>query len=256
MPSPLFDLTGLSVLVTGGNSGIGLGFAEGVAEAGASVGIWGTNADKNASAVERLRKTGAKAIAVQCDVGDPAQVKEAFLRTVAELGPIRACFANAAMPSSGVPFDKMTLEDWRGTFRVNMDGVFHTLQEAVRHMMEHGQGGSLVATSSGSSLSGAPNATAYASTKGGINALMRGLASGYARYGIRANIIVPGWIDTNMTDKILHTPLFEDKVLKRIPMRRWGTGADFKGIAVYLTSDASTYHTGDIFVIDGGYEVF
>lgn len=256
MASNLFDLTGKSVLVTGGNSGIGLGFAEGVAEAGASVCIWGTNADKNAAAVERLRSTGSKVVAMQCDVGERDQVVECFRRAADELGPIHGCFANAGRPSSGVPFDKMTLEDWRATFRVNLEGVFHTLQAAVIHMKEHGQGGSLLATSSGSSLSGAPNATAYAATKGGINALMMGLASGYARYGIRANTLVPGWVDTAMTDRVLHTPLFEEKVLKRIPMRRWGTGADYKGLAVYLVSDASAYHTGDIFVIDGGYEVF
>ncbi len=256
MPNNLFDLTGKSVLVTGGNSGIGLGFARGVAEAGASVCVWGTNPAKNAAALKSLSETGANVIAMQCDVGDRDQVHECFAKTVSELGPIHACFANAGKASSGVPFDQMTLEDWQSTFRVNMEGVFHTLQAAVIHMKEHGQGGSLIATSSGSSLSGAPNSTAYASTKGGVNALMRGLASGFARYGIRANIIVPGWVDTGMTDRFLHTPVFEEKVLKRIPIRRWGVGGDFSGIAVYLSSDASAYHTGDIFVIDGGFEIF
>ncbi len=123
-------------------------------------------------------------------------------------------------------------------------------------MIDRGEGGSLVVTSSGSAIFGAPRSVHYAATKAGVLAITRALAVDYARYGIRANAVVPGWIDTPMTENTIHTERFEEKVLKRIPLRRWGKGSDFGGVAVYLASDASAYHTGDVLMIDGGYAAF
>ena len=137
-----------------------------------------------------------------------------------------------------------------------MEGVFSTLQTALKHMIERGEGGSLVVTSSGSSIFGAPRAEHYAATKAGVNAIIRGLAVAHARHGVRANAIIPGWIDTPMTERVINSEVFQEKVLKRIPMRRWGVGSDFSGLAVYLASDASAYHTGDVMMIDGGYAAF
>lgn len=256
MGSPLFDLSGKCALVTGGNSGIGLGFATGLAEAGADVCIWGTNPEKNAKAEAELKTFGTKVVAMRCDVGDRNQVEKQFAATVEALGRVDACFANAGIGSRGTPFVQMTDQEWQDIFRVNMDGMFYTLQSAVRHMVEHGQGGSLVTTSSGSTLFGAPRAQHYASTKAGATAMMKGLAVEHARHGIRVNTVIPGWIDTPMTERVIGSEPFESKVKTRIPMRRWGTGDDFRGIAVYLASDASRYHTGDTFVIDGGFAVF
>jgi NAD(P)-dependent dehydrogenase (short-subunit alcohol dehydrogenase family) len=150
----------------------------------------------------------------------------------------------------------MTMEEWRGIFRVNMEGVVHTFQAAIAHMIERGQGGSLVATSSGTSIFGAPRSEHYAATKAGLGALCRSIAVEHARDRIRANVVIPGWIETRMTKRAVGTAKFQEKVLTRIPFRRWGQPEDFSGLAIYLASDASAYHTGDTLMIDGGYAAF
>ena len=256
MKNDLFDLSGKVALVTGGNSGIGLGFAEGLARHGADVCIWGTNESKNAAAEEKLKQYGGKVLALQCDVGDQPQVDRAFAKTVETLGKVDSCFANAGVGSRGTPFVEMDLEEWRAIFRVNMEGVFFTFQAAVKHMVERGEGGSLVVTSSGSAIFGAPRTEHYAATKAGVNAIIRGLAVEHGRHGIRANAVIPGWIDTPMTAGVVNNEVFLKKVQTRIPIRRWGTGDDFSAIAVYFASDASAYHSGDTVMIDGGYAAF
>lgn len=256
MAHPAFDLTGKVALITGGNSGIGLGMAEGLAKAGADVCIWGTKEDKNAAARKQLEQHGRRSVALQCDVGDEQAVEKAFAETVRQLGRVDACFANAGVPPLAPSFAQMTSEEWRRVMRVNLDGAFFTFRAAVRHMVERGGGGSLVDTSSLSSTEGQARGQHYASTKGGLVSMIKAIAVEYARNGIRANAIVPGWVETGMTSPLFNVDRFRDKVLPRVPLRRWGTGADFEGIAVYLASDASAYHTGDVFVIDGGYAIF
>ena len=256
MPFAPFNLTGKVALVTGGNSGIGLGFAEGLAQAGAAVCIWGTNPKKNETAGKHLRQFSEHVLALQVDVGDGDAVHAAFLETVERFGRVDACFANAGIGSRGTAFTDMTIEEWRDIFRVNMEGVFHTFQAAVMHIVARGGGGSLVATSSDSAIFGAPRAEHYAATKAGLHALVRALAVEHGRDGIRANAVLPGWIETPMTENFIRTEKYEERVLRRVPLRRWGTGADFAGVAVYLASDASAYHTGDTIIIDGGYSVF
>jgi NAD(P)-dependent dehydrogenase (short-subunit alcohol dehydrogenase family) len=254
-----FDLGGKVALVTGGNSGIGLGMAEALAQAGAAVCIWGTSEEKNAAAIERLRAHGGRVQALRCDVADEAAVERCFADTLSAFGRVDACFANAGVSGrGGAPggFARMSTAEWRRVLGVNLDGVFFTLRAAARHMTERGGGGSLVVTASLAALEGAPHSEHYAASKGALLSLMRALAVGLARHGIRANAIVPGWIDTPMTEQALHGEAFTRKVLPRVPMRRWGGGADFGGIAIYLASDASAYHTGDTFVIDGGYAIF
>ena len=130
--SGAFDLTDHVALVTGGNSGIGLGYAEGLAEAGASVAIWGTNEEKNVAAAEQLRSHGRPVVALRCDVGDETQVDDAFARTLEALGRVDSCFANAGTNRAS-PFVDMTLDDWRAVLRVNLDGVFLTFRAAARH---------------------------------------------------------------------------------------------------------------------------
>jgi NAD(P)-dependent dehydrogenase (short-subunit alcohol dehydrogenase family) len=250
-----FDLTGKVALVTGGNSGIGLGMAAALAQAGADICIWGSNADKNAAAERALAAHGTRVVALACDVGDEAAVDAAFVETLARLGRIDACFANAGI-GGAASFVDMPSDEWRRVLRINLDGVFFTFRAAARHMVERGGGGSLAATSSLAAIEGQARGEHYAATKGAVIAMIRAIAVEHARYGIRANAILPGWIETPMTERLFAWEAMQKKVFPRIPLRRWGAGDDFGGIAVYLASDASRYHTGDTLVIDGGYSIF
>jgi NAD(P)-dependent dehydrogenase (short-subunit alcohol dehydrogenase family) len=253
-----FDLSGKVALVTGGNGGIGLGMAEALAQAGADVCVWGTNAEKNTAAKATLERSGRRAEALVCNVADEASVEGAFAQTLETFGRVDACFANAGVSAQGnVPsFVEMTTEEWHRVLAVNLDGAFFTLRAAARHMIERGGGGSLVGTASLAAIEGAPRSEHYAATKGGLISMIKGLAVEYARHGIRANAILPGWIETAMTERLTSWDKFSEAVLPRIPMKRWGRPADFGAIAVYLAADASAYHTGDSFLIDGGYALF
>jgi NAD(P)-dependent dehydrogenase (short-subunit alcohol dehydrogenase family) len=253
-----FDLTGKVALVTGGNSGIGLGMARAVAEAGADIAIWGTNAQKNAAAKEELARSGRRVLALACDVSDEASVEAAFAETLRVLGRVDGCFANAGVSGRGgtASFTAMSTEEWHRVLKVNLDGAFYTFRAAARHMVERGGGGALVGTASLAAIEGAPRSEHYAATKGAMISMIRTLAVEFARHGIRASAILPGWIETDMTANAIANEKFARNVLPRIPMRRWGNGDDFGGIAVYLMSSASRYHTGDTFLIDGGYALF
>jgi len=253
-----FDLTGKVAVITGGNGGIGLGMAGAVAAAGADVCIWGTNPDKNGAAADTLARHGTHIEAVVCDVGDETAVGSAFARTLEAFGRVDACFANAGVGGDGrQPFHEMTVEEWQRVMRVNLDGLFLTLRGAAGHMVERAKaddpGGRLIAVSSLGALCGMARAEHYAATKGAILPFMSSLAVEYARHGITANSILPGHIGTAMTQRMQDHPKYRDAIMPRIPMRRWGTPADFGGIAVYLMSDTSAYHTADTMLIDGGF---
>ena len=255
MPLDSFNLSGKVALVTGGNSGIGLGMAKGLAESGADVCIWGTNIEKNERSQKELSSIGIKSHAIKCDVSSEDQVETAFQETLDIFGKVDSCFANAGA-GGGAPFHEFPTDLWRKVMGINLDGTFFTFRAASKHMIERGEGGRLVGTSSTSAIHGAARNEAYASTKGAMLAMVRGLAVEMARYGITANSIIPGWIETAMTSARVGNERFEDRVMKRVPIRRWGTPEDFAGIAVYLASDASSYQTGEEFVVDGGYTRF
>ncbi|MEQ9662741.1 MAG: SDR family oxidoreductase [Parasphingopyxis sp.] len=260
MPFAPFNLTSKTVLITGGNGGIGLGMAEGLAQAGANIVIWGTNEDKNCSASETLRAYGGEVEAACVDVGHEDAVIAAVEDAIDRFGRIDGCIANAGMGGRPTNFEAMELEDFRRVQTTNLEGTFLTLRAVAKHMKERANagdpGGSLIGVSSTSVLMGAPRGQHYAASKGAITAMIKGIAVEYARYGVRANTLLPGWTMTDMARPALESESFKRKVMPRTPVRRWGQPEDFAGIAIYLMSDASSYHTGQEIVICGGYTVF
>ena len=259
--SRLFDLTGHVGLVTGGNSGIGLGYARGLAECGAAVAIWGTNPAKNDAAVEELAEFGGDVHAVICDVGDQEAVVAAMAETVGELGRVDSCFVNAGVGGRAVELPR---HDRR---RVAARAA---RQPRRRHVHVAGGG-----AAHGRALRGRrprrrlarvhelrlgvlrPAARPALRRVEGARciAMSKAIAVEYARYGVRSNAIVPGWIDTEMATGALHWDKFIERNMPRTPARRWGAGDDFAGIAAYLASPAPSYHTGDVITIDGGYYI-
>jgi NAD(P)-dependent dehydrogenase (short-subunit alcohol dehydrogenase family) len=260
MPYSPFQLDGKVALVTGGNRGIGFGMAEALAQAGADVCIWGTNADANEAAAARLAAFGTRVRAFRVNVADENEVDAGMTAAIAAFGRVDSVFANAGIGGGAPSFSQFSTETYRRVLSVNLDGVFFTLRAACRHMSDRARngdpGGSLVGVASLAAIEGAARNEAYSATKGAVISMMKSIAVEHARIGVRANSILPGWIATDMTDALQANPAFADKVIPRVPMRRWGEPADFGGIAVYLASAASAYHSGDTFVIDGAYSIF
>ena len=257
----IFDLTGRVAVITGGNGGIGLGIAQALVAQGCHVSIWGRKAEKNKAAAASMAGGPGKVDARVCDVTDPASVNAAMKATLDTFGRVDGCFANAGIGGGGRrAFIERTEDEWRNMFATNLDGVFHAFQTAAKHMTERANAGDpfgrLVATSSLASIFGTARNEHYAATKAAINALVRALGVELARHGVTANAILPGWIKSDMTAGIMANEKFVANVMPRIPVRRFGEPSDFGGIAVYLMSKASSYHTADTFVIDGGYTAF
>ncbi len=256
----LFDLTGKVALVTGGNSGIGIGMAEGLAMHGATVVIWGTNAKKNEAAVERLKLQGGTVRSAVVDVADEAAVAGGVAAIISEFGRLDQAIANAGVSMPRKDFFDISLDDFRKMESINVHGVVSTLREAARHMVDrHGAGdagGSLVAISSTASMHGAARNEHYGATKGAVVSLMRAIAVEFAPKGITANTICPGWTRSGLTTKLEQWDKFNTNVIGRVPFGGWADGEDFAGIAVYLASRASRFHTGDTIVIDGGYTIY
>ncbi|MFZ4517283.1 MAG: SDR family NAD(P)-dependent oxidoreductase [Microthrixaceae bacterium] len=257
----MFDLSDRVVVVTGGNGGIGLGMARGLVDAGASVAVWGRDEEKNAASVDELTARaaavgrGATAVAFRVDVAEEEQVERAMADTVAALGKVDSLVANAGM-GGGAPFHEQTLDAWRRVMAVNLDGAFLCFRAAVRHLLERGEGGALVGVSSTSAIHGAPANQAYSCSKTAMLALVRGLAVELARHGIRANAVMPGWTETDMTAPLFGWEKFMAATTARTPARRWGTPDDFAAAAVFLCDPTPTFHTGDCLVVDGGYTIF
>lgn len=250
------QLRGYAVLITGGNGGIGLGMARGVAEAGADVAIWGRNTEKNAAAASALRDIGACVHTERCDVSDEDDVEQALAGTVASLGKIDSVVVNAGIPAVPTVPWKVTTEQWRDVLAVDLDGAFFTMRAAARYLVERGEGGALVVVSSTSAVHGAPMTAPYAAAKTALLGLMRSFAVALARHQVRVNAILPGWTDTEMLAGGKRHDRFVEQTIRRTPVRRWGIGTDYAEAAVFLTDPRITFHTGDSLVLDGGYTVF
>ena len=243
-------------VITGGNGGIGLGLAEGIAEAGGSIAIWARNEEKNAHAVEILEDLGIEARSYVCDVSSEENVIATLASTVNDFGRVDGLFANAGRAGTGTPFVETSLEDWRKVTEVNLDGVFLCLREAAKQIISQGSGGSLVAVSSTSAIHGAAGNEAYGTAKTAVTGLVRALAVSLARFQIRVNCLLPGWTVTELASPAFENEYFREVTTKRTPVRRWANPSEFRDVGAFLADPSQTFHTGQQVCVDGGYTIF
>lgn len=251
----MFDLTGRTAVITGGNGGLGLAMARGLAKAGANVAIWARNADKNAAAFEELHALGPGNVLTQvCDVSDESEIAEAMRVTLDVLGRVDVCFANAGISGAGTAIPDITAEGWDHTLAVNTRGAALTYKHVTRHMIARAAagepGGKLIATSSGQSIMGVNRSSDYAASKAALNGLTRAAAFELARYRITANALLFGYYETDITAKA--DPRFAEWMSRRIPLRRPGDHEGLEGLAVFFASPHSDYITGQCLAVDGG----
>ena len=248
----LLDLSGRVAIVTGGNSGIGLGMAKGLAAAGATLVIAGRNALKNAAAAQSLQALGAQVLAVEADVTQVSDCRALVQATQERFGRLDILFNNAGSNIRKPPQD-YTLEEWKTILDTNLTSAFLCSQAAYPALLKAG-GGKIINTGSMTSIFGAGFAAPYSASKGAIVQLSKSLASAWAKDNIQVNAILPGWIDTDLTQQARKDlPGLHERVLARTPAARWGVPDDFAGIAVFLASRASDFVTGTAIPVDGGY---
>ena len=252
----MIDLSEKVFVITGGNGGIGLGLAEGIAEAGGSIAIWARNEEKNAHAVKILEDIGVKAKSYVCDVSSEENVSATLASTVNDFGRVDGLFANAGRAGTGTPFVETSLEDWRNVTEVNLDGVFLCLREAAKQIISQGSGGSLVAVSSTSAIHGAAGNEAYGTAKTAVTGLVRALAVSLARFQIRVNCLLPGWTVTELANPAFENEYFREVTTKRTPVRRWANPSEFREVGAFLADPSQTFHTGQQVCVDGGYTIF
>ena len=268
MAKGLFDCTGKVTLVTGGNGGIGLGFAMGVAKMGGDIAIWARNAEKNEEAAKALREAGAGRVETyQVDVASEEAIVDGYAKLLADFGRIDCVFANSGRASRSRSVLTLDSAEWHDLLAVNLHGAFFTLREGAKAMVARAEagepGGSLVYCGSLSMFHGIAGINNYAASKGGMGAAVRGMAAELGKYEIRANSIAPGYIKTGiggdgeMSEEMKARMAAVDAHFSaKTPIHRPGAIEDFEGIGAYLASDASRYHSGDTIVIDGGSLVY
>lgn len=252
-----WDMSGKVVVITGGNAGIGLGFARGIVRAGGDVVIWGRRREKNEEAAAALAEFGTRVTSQEVDVSDEARVIEAMAEAVATMGRVDGVIANAGMMQNQGSFLNMTGDAWHGLLAVNQHGAMYCAREGARHMKARfdagDPGGSILFCASLSALTGSIGMQHYNASKGAMASMARGIAVDLGKYGIRANTVCPGYtVSDTVIDEGPESPMGRH-VRERTPISRFGTPEDFEGIGVYFMSDASRYHTGDLVRVDGGW---
>jgi gluconate 5-dehydrogenase len=250
----LFNLTGKVALVTGGGQGLGRGIAEGFAQFGAVVSVVDLNPETSHKVVEGINVAGGQAIAVQCDVSKQDQVQAAVAKTLNEFGKIDVLAAVAGIGDRN-PAEEMTLEQWERVIAINLSGVWFFDQEVGKHMIERGEGGSIINMASIAGQVGLKTGNAnYCASKGGVIALTRTLAVEWSRFNIRVNAIAPVQFMTPLiTELIERKPEVLDYFLENIPLGRIGEVREIVGPAVFLASEASSMVTGIVLNVDGGH---
>ena len=250
----LFDLSGKVAVVTGGNGGIGFGMARGLAEAGCAIVVAGRNADKSARAVKELQGLGVRAAAVAANVADEAAVAALIKRTAEDFGRVDIVINNAGTNIRKLPQD-LSLDEWHHVMDTNLTSAFLVSKAAYPHMKRQG-GGKVINIGSMMSIFGVRFSPAYAPSKGGIVQLTKALATAWAVDNIQVNAVLPGWIDTELTQGARREVAgLHDSVLRRTPAGRWGVIEDMAGVAVFLGGPGSDFVTGTAIPVDGGYSI-
>ena len=250
----LFDLKGKVAVITGGNGGIGLGMARGIASLGAGIVIAGRNEDKAGSALQALRDMGAEASFIAADVTSKAACQALFDSAVQKHGRVDILVNNAGTSVRKMPQD-LSEDEWHHVLDTNLTSAFFCSQAAYPEMVKQG-GGKMINIGSMMSLFGAPYATAYAASKGGIVQMTRAMATAWAKDNIQVNAVLPGWIDTDLTKRAREQVSgLHDSVEKRTPHGRWGVPDDMAGVAAFLASSASDFVTGTAIPVDGGFSI-
>jgi gluconate 5-dehydrogenase len=247
----VFDVAGKVVLVTGSSRGLGLTFANGFADAGATVIINSRHEDAVQATVKAIRKRGGKAGGCAFDVADSAQVKEKTAAVMAEYGAIDVLVNNAGIHRRA-PLEELTEEDWKKVVDVNLNAVFVVSQHAARGMIARKQG-KIINISSLNSWGARPTIANYCAAKGGLNALTRSMATEWGKYNIQTNAIAPGYFLTDLTRPLAEDAGFDSWVKSEVPLGRWGDPKELVGTAIYLASEASDYVNGHILYVDGGW---
>jgi 2-deoxy-D-gluconate 3-dehydrogenase len=247
----LFDLSGTTALVTGGNGGIGKGIAVGLADAGASVVIAARNEAKTASTVAEIEERGGRAVGLGCDVKERADLEAAVARCESEFGGLDILVNNAGIARGG-PAETISEEDWQLVLSTNLTSMLQCSQIA-HPLLKRGGRGKVINIGSEYSLFGSPRAVAYSASKGGVVQLTKSLAVSWARDGIQVNAIVPGWITTEMTAGVKTNERFYEGIIYRTPAGRFGEPEELAGAGVFLASHASDFVTGVVLPVDGGY---
>ena len=251
----LFDLSGRVALITGGNGGIGLAFGTAMAEAGAQVMVAGRNPNKNGEAVKKIQSLGVEADSLIVDITDPEACRAMVKDTVKRFGRLDILVNNAGTAVRKQPQD-ISLDEFRMVIETNLTSAFVASQAAYPEMLK-AKGGKIINIGSMMSLFGAAFSSPYASSKGGIVQLTKSLACAWAKDNIQCNAVLPGWIDTELTQQAREqVPGLHERVLSRSPTGRWGAPDDHAGTAVFLASAASDFVTGASIPVDGGYSVF
>jgi NAD(P)-dependent dehydrogenase (short-subunit alcohol dehydrogenase family) len=255
----LFDLRGKVALVTGGNSGLGLAYARGIAKCGGAIVLWGRRAAKNAEAVREISDYGVRVVSREVDVADEQAVIDGMRAAVDTMGRLDCVIANAGMIQVAESMLTLRTSDYKKLLATNLDGGFFTVREGARHMVERAKagdpGGSIIISGSLANLGGVPGMVDYGASKGALAAIMKTATLEFGAFGIRANLLAIGFTETDLFAGVLPDDTvgkLHSAYAKDVPLRRMGAPEDLEGIAAYLTADCSSYHSGDIIVIDGG----
>jgi gluconate 5-dehydrogenase len=249
-PNPLFDLTGRAALITGSSQGLGFALARGLAQAGAAVALNGRDEKKLAAAAETLRAEGARVTTAAFDVTDAAASARAVERLEEEFGAIDILVNNAGIQRRA-PLAEMTEEQWRAVIDTNLTSAFLVARAVAPRMIARGAGKIINICSVMTEVS-RPTIANYAAAKGGLKMLTRAMAVEWAKHGIQANAIGPGYFVTELNRSLVENPEFNQWICGRTPAGRWGQPHELAGAAVFLASRASDFVNGQILFVDGG----